>query len=191
RLVRLALTRPRPQRSPGESDRFVRHILVRVRDDTGASGWGEIPRADRDLWDALVDEYAPALVGHRWQRPTEAAAAWQPLAPRPAVAAALDTACWDLWSRQRGIPLAHALGGVRTAVTAGVLWGSELALAAVDQKVNGRVGGGSRRGRLHIRPGGDVEAVRAVGEAFSALVLQVDGGARNTESTKHLVSLPN
>jgi len=189
RLVRLALTRPRPQRSPGESDRFVRHILVRVRDDTGASGWGEIPRADRDLWDALVDEYAPALVGHRWQRPTEAAAAWQPFAPRPAVAAALDTACWDLWSRQRGIPLAHALGGVRTAVTAGVTLGPQPSLELLVQEVNRQVGAGYKRVRLHIRPGWDVEAVRAVREAYPSLVLQVDGGGRYTESPEHLDAL--
>lgn len=105
------------------------------------------------------------------------------------MAAALDTACWDLWSRQRGIPLAHALGGVRTAVTAGVTLGPQPSLELLVQEVNRQVGAGYKRVRLHIRPGWDVEAVRAVREAYPSLVLQVDGGGRYTESPEHLDAL--
>lgn len=189
RLVRLTVTRPRARQRSGGPDRFVRHILVRVRDDAGTSGWGEIPDADDALWDSLVADYAPALVGYRWQRPTEAAAAWRSLAPRPAVAAALDTACWDLWSRQRGTPLAHALGGVRTAVTTGVTLGPQPSVESLVHEVNRQVGAGCKRIRLQIGPGWDVEAVRAVQETYPFLVLQADGGGRYTESPSDLAAL--
>ncbi|WP_068752899.1 enolase C-terminal domain-like protein [Thermobifida cellulosilytica] len=185
RLVRL----PRPRQRSGGCGRFVRHILVRVRDDAGTSGWGEIPDADDSLWEALVTAYAPALVGYRWQRPTEAATAWRSLAYRPAVAAALDTACWDLWSRQRGTPLAHALGGVRTAVATGVTLGPQPSVESLIREVNRQVSAGHKRIRLAIAPGWDVEAVRAVHETYPFLVLQVDGGGRYTESPEDLAAL--
>ncbi|UOE21808.1 O-succinylbenzoate synthase [Thermobifida halotolerans] len=189
-LVRLPLARSGPRRrASGEHDRFARHVLIRVRDESGTSGWGEIPGADDSDWDALVADFAPALVGHCWQRPTEASEAWRPLGPRPAVAAALDTACWDLWSRQRDTPLAHALGGVRTAVTTGVTLGRQSSVEALVREVNRQVGAGCKRVRLEVGPGWDVEAVRAVQATYPFLVLQVDGGGRYTESPEDLAAL--
>ncbi|TDQ52436.1 enolase C-terminal domain-like protein [Actinorugispora endophytica] len=190
-LVRLpvAHSRSRAHAAAGERDRFARHILVRVRDDAGVSGWGEVPGADEAAWDALVSDFAPALVRHRWQRPTETAQAWSSLAPCPAVESALDTACWDLWSSQRGAPLAHALGGTRTAVTTGTTLARQVSVDSLIHEVNRQVGSGFKRIRLEIGPGWDLEAVRAVQETYPYLVLQVDGGGRYTESPEDMAAL--
>ncbi|WP_159940175.1 enolase C-terminal domain-like protein [Nocardiopsis sp. FR6] len=186
RIVELELIRLRPQAGGRGADGPV---LVRVADDEGVSGWGELPHATRARWDALTSAFAPALLHHSWRRPTEAGEAWADLPWDPAVAGALDTACWDLWSRQRSTPLSHALGGERTALTAGVTLTRQVSVESVVTEVNRQVGAGFRRIRLEVEPGWDADVVRAVQTSFPFLVLQVDAGGRYTESPADLDAL--
>lgn len=188
RIVELELIRLRPPaggRGPGADG----PVLVRVADGDGVSGWGELPEASAAQWDALTRAFAPALLGHSWRRPTEAGEAWADLPWDPAVAGALDAACWDLWSRQRDTPLSHALGGERTALTAGVTLTRQAAVESVVTEVNRQVGAGFRRIRLEIAPGWDADVVRAVQSSFPFLVLQADAGCRYTESPADLDAL--
>ncbi|GAA3735174.1 O-succinylbenzoate synthase [Spinactinospora alkalitolerans] len=188
--VRLPLAHPKPRnRGIDERPRFAEHILVRVADDAGTTGWGEITAADPGRWRALVEDFAPALLRHAWQRPTDVAGAWADLPSLPAVESGLDIACWDLWSRQRATPLSHALGGTRTAITAGVTLGRQPTSESLVHEVNRQVGSGFRRIRLEIEPGWDVDVVRAVQEAYPFLVLQVDARGRYTEDPAHLEAL--
>lgn len=187
RIVELELVRLRPSLAGRGADRAV-PVLVRVSDGQ-VSGWGEVPRATPEQWDALSRDFAPALLEHRWRRPTEVADAFADLPWDPALVGALDTACWDLWSRQRATPLAHALGGERTALTAGATLPRQVTLESVVTEVNRQVGAGFRRIRLEVEPGWDTDVVRAVQTSFPFLVLQVDAGGRYTESASDLDAL--
>lgn len=164
-------------------------VLVRVADADGVSGWGEVPGAAPEQWQSLESQFAPALLDHVWSRPTEAGEAWADLPWDPALAGALDTACWDLWSRQRHTPLAYALGGQRTALTAGVSLPQQKTVESAVREVNRQVGAGFRRIRLEISPGWDLDVVHAVQASFPFLVLQVDAVGRYTESPEHLEAL--
>ncbi|WP_306368559.1 enolase C-terminal domain-like protein [Nocardiopsis sp. CC223A] len=188
RIVELELIRLRP-RGRGRRDDGDGPVLVRVADGEGVSGWGEVPWATPEQWAALRSAYAPALLDHGWARPTQAGAAWADLPWDPALAGALDTACWDLWSRQRGTPLAHALGGERTALTAGVTVPRTVSVETLIIEVNRQVGAGFRRVRLEVAPGWDTEVVHAVRSRFPFLVLQADAGGRYSESEGHLEAL--
>lgn len=164
-------------------------VLVRVSDTDGFSGWGEVPGASPGQWESLQTRFAPALLDHVWARPTEAGEAWVDLPWDPSVASALDTACWDLWSRRRHTPLAHALGGERTALTARVSLSRQRTVESAVREVNRQVGSGFRRVRLEISPGWDLDVVHAVQASFPFLVLQVDAGGRYTESPEHVEAL--
>ncbi|QBI53712.1 enolase C-terminal domain-like protein [Streptomonospora litoralis] len=188
-LVRLPLVHSQARGAAGDRPRFVRHALVRVCDEVGTCGWGEVPLIDDDGWRLLVDDYAPALLRHTWIRPTETAGAWADLPWVPTVAAGLDTACWDLWSRQRGTPLSSALGGDRTAFTAGSTVDRQSSAEMLVLEVNRQVGSGYRRVRLEVGPGWDTDVVHTVQESFPFLVLQVDAGGRYTESQADLDAL--
>lgn len=188
RIVELELIRLRPL-TGGRGTAQAGPVLVRVADTEGVSGWGEVPSALPTQWDALVSTFAPALLERPWMRPTEVNAAWADLPSDPALTGALDTACWDLWSRQRGTPLAYALGGERTALTAGTTLPRRKTLESAVTEVNRQVGAGYRRIRLEVEPGWDADVVRAVQASFPFLVLQVDAGGRYTESPDDLDAL--
>lgn len=183
RIIELEMVRLRPS---------VGHdapVLVRVADADQVSGWGELPAASSEQWEALCEQYAPALLNHEWYRPTDASRAWADLPFDPAVSSALDTACWDLWSRRRGTPLAHALGGERTALTAGTTLTCRSTVESMVREVNRQVGAGFRRIRLKIGPGRDLDVLHAIQASFPFLVLQVDAGGLYSESPEHLEAL--
>ena len=167
-------------------------ILIRLTDTTGTVGWGEIPVQAQNAaasWNALTKQYAPRLLAHAWNRPTEVLQAWAEVSPAPGVQAGLDMACWALWSQQRLAPLAHSLGGSRTAVPAGARLELQADPELVVRAANRAAGRGILRLRLDVAPGHDVEPVRALREVYPYLALQVDCGGRYTESPEHLAAL--
>lgn len=194
-LTRLAAIEVRAVRIPvaGETPAVREHILLRVLDDLGREGWGEVPvppeRDPGELWHLTVDSFAPALLEVAWHRPTEVPDAFTGLVHEPVVQSGLDMACWDLWSRRRGTPLAHALGGERTAITAGVTVGRQPDADSAIREVNRQVGSGVLRVRLEIGPGRDVEVVRAVRAAYPFLALQVNAAGRYRECDEDLDAL--
>lgn len=167
------------------------HVLLRLVDDHGTVGWGEIDPGD-DVWDAgecwrlVSGGVGDRLLGLDWHRPEELVdppgplCAEEPGAPTPwtRCAAGLDMACWDLWCRRHDAPLAHAIGGSRTAIAAGSRIGREPAVEMLIDRVNQRVRGGYARVTLEIGPGWDVEPMRAVRQAYPGLVVAVSGGGR-------------
>lgn len=161
----------------------LEHILVRAEDADGAVGWGEIaspsdpyycPETVDTCWMMLQRYLAPALAGVEWAHPSEAGRAWARVRGHHFAKAGLDIACWDLWARASGRPLAGALGGTRATAAAGVSLGIEPTMDELLAQVGRHVADGYGRVKLKIAPGWDVAPVRAVREAYPELLLQVD-----------------
>lgn len=161
-------------------------IIVRVTGDDGVTGWGEVPASD-GCWADIEERVGPALLGLEWDLPEEVSGIGG--LGGSAAASATDMACWDLWCRRQGSPLSHSLGGTRTSVMAGARLNAEPALDVLLTRVNRLVGAGYTRVTLVVRPGWDVEPVRAVRRAFPALALQADAAEAYTEITEHLKAL--
>jgi O-succinylbenzoate synthase len=178
--------------------RRPRSLLVRLTDSGGTVGWGEVLHADTDsaaedatedsVWGDVRERIGPALLGLEWERPEDLAGLRQLGSCK--AAAAVDIASWDLWCRTRGTPVAHALGGTRTSVVTGARLSPEAGLDALVTRVNRYVGSQFARITLEVRPGWDVEPVRAVRRAFPALALQIDASGRyDPASRDHLNAL--
>lgn len=148
-------------------------ILVRLADYGGMTGWGEVVDPDPKTWALLQEGFGQALVGLDWEHPDE-------LGDVPGGSAA-DMACWDLWARMRGVPLAHALGGSRTSLTATVRIGAERNLESLVARVNRHVCAGYAHVTLDVHPGWDIEPLRAVRRAYPALGIGVDARAAYTD----------
>jgi L-alanine-DL-glutamate epimerase-like enolase superfamily enzyme len=97
----------------------VQSVLVRVRTDDGAEGWGEAtpdPNVTGETWEGVAatlrHHLAPALLGHDARNRERSMLALDARVEGAAAAkAALDIALHDLVSRAAGIPLWQILAG--------------------------------------------------------------------------------
>ncbi|MFC7583575.1 enolase C-terminal domain-like protein [Nonomuraea antimicrobica] len=128
-------------------------------------------RARGKTWSKLEESLAALLIGVDWEHPDTV----------PSGDPAVDMACWDLWTRMRGVPLAEAIGGTRTSLMATVRLAPDASVESLVARVNQQVCAGYGHVTLDIRPGWDVEPVRAVRQTYPALPLAVDCGNAYTD----------
>jgi O-succinylbenzoate synthase len=94
--------------------------------------------------------------------------------------AALEGAVFDLASRQAGVSLSEMVGGTRREALVGISLGIESGVDSLLAQVADAARRGYARVKLKIRPGWDIEIVRAVREAFPDLRLTADANAAYT-----------
>src|SRR3954447_14639310 len=97
-----------------------RIILVRVEDEDGAEGWGEVTCGETpgysdewtdSAWITLEKILAPMVVRREF---ASAADVWNGMSwvrGHRMSKAAIETACWDLEAKKLGLPLWRHLGG--------------------------------------------------------------------------------
>ncbi len=177
-------------------------VLVTV-EDRGAAGVGEcVADADpfysyettRTAWHLIADFIAPAILGREWSHPRELFDALGVIRGHHMAKAAVEMAAWDLFARQHGRPLAEVLGGspaiIERGIAAGVSIGIQDSLEQLEERVRVELEAGYRRIKIKIKPGWDVEPVRAIRARFGAIPLMVDANAAyRLSDADHLGSL--
>jgi O-succinylbenzoate synthase len=184
-LIELCL----PLSSPFETSSGVeterRALIVRAVTPFG-EGWGECVAASSPHYSSEYTDGArevitrfllPRLAAGDWSSATEVAGALAAVKGHQMAKAALEAAILDAELRAAGVPLAAYLGAQRTRVPAGVAVGITSSVGELLDVVAGYIETGYRRVKLKIRPGWDVEVVRAVRERFGEVALQVDANA--------------
>jgi len=180
-------------------------ILVSVHAD-GLEGWGECTAMEgpwfsyetiETAWHLLRDFLGPMVLECDLDEPRDLTRRFAPVRGHPMARAALEIAAWDLWARRRACRLADVLhedarggagdtetgrsaGDVPGRVPVGISLGIESSPSALVDEVAHRVAEGYGRVKLKIKPGWDVDIVRAVRERWPGLPLQVDANAAYT-----------
>ena len=186
RLVRLTLVRPFETSFGRVEARDV--PLVRMMAD-GVEGWGEIVADREPLFSAetittarhvLADCFIPALLGRPLTSVHDVAAALRRFKGHQMAKAGLELAFMDLAARSRGLSIRDAIGGTRDRVAVGVSLGIEPDDPTLVGQVLAHVAQGYQRIKLKIKPGWDLDIVRAVREAYPAGLLSVDANSAYT-----------
>lgn len=164
-------------------------LLVHVRTDAG-EGWGECVAMADPLYSSeyaagaeavLRDYLVPALLEAPETTAEEFGRLVQVIRGHRMAKAALETALLDAELRAAGTSFASYFGAVRTTVECGVSVGIAPSIDALIAEVAGYVDDGYRRIKLKIRPGWDLEPVRAVrDELGDDVLLQVDANTAYT-----------
>lgn len=163
-----------------------RIIIVEALDESGAVGYGECTAMEQPLfnhesvdaaWTVILGTICPML---SVAMPTSAAQVSESLSAirgnRMAIAA-VENAIWDLEAKLLGVPLWKHLGGVQRTIDTGVSIGLQSSVDILIEKVHREVEAGYQRIKLKIKPGQDVELVRAVRERFGDILLSVDANS--------------
>ena len=165
-------------------------VVVHLRDEDGNEGWGEGPALDHpyylpdttaSTYRTAVDFALPLALRAADPDPRTVATAMSVIRGNTFARAGVEEAFWSLRAAAEGTTLRGLMGGERDAVPVG----ESLSIAdTVDEtlaEVRLRLSEGYQRIKLKIRPGWDVEPVRAVRETFGDdLFLQVDANAAYT-----------
>jgi O-succinylbenzoate synthase len=190
--VRLPLVRP--FRTSSAYRTHIEHILVRLIDEDGAEGWGEIATAIDPFYNAETTETAwhlsrdflgPMVIGHSWDDAIGFRALYGKVKGNRFARSGMEMAAWDLLGRKSGQSLKSMLGGIRTEVEVGVSLGIENDISKLMNQVAKYVDEGYRRVKLKVAPGWDIEPVKAVREEWPELPLQVDANSAYTLNDIH------
>jgi O-succinylbenzoate synthase len=168
----------------GKSD--LRRILLVEADVDGVAGWGESTAGENPFysyetvetaWHILRDYLWPIVRGREI---AAAADVWDLLAPvrgHNMAKAALEIALWDAEAKQKNVPLAKLLGGTRAEIPCGVSIGIQPTVDDLIAKVDEALAAGYQRIKIKIKPGHDIEPVRALRERFPQIRLMVDANS--------------
>ncbi len=173
-------------------------ILVTVWAD-GVEGWGESPVEDgpwfsaetvETAWHVLRDFLIPMMLGQEIERAADVFARMGRVRGHPMAKTGLEEALWDVEAREKGVPLARLLGGVRDRIISGVSVGIQDTLPELLEQVEGYLAQGYRRVKVKIKPGWDLDVVRELRSRWPTVPLMVDANSAYTlADTGHLAAL--
>jgi O-succinylbenzoate synthase len=177
-------------------------VLVAVHGE-GLTGWGECAASAwpgfsyetvATAWHILSDFIVPGVLGQTINAPCDAIDGYDWIRGHPMAKAALEAALWDLLAQAEGVSLADKLAPPgrydqprRERVPVGVSIGIQPSLDDLLSRIESFVALGYRRVKIKIKPGWDLEVVRAVRRRFPDLSLMVDANSAYTLSDAPLL----
>ncbi len=150
-------------------------VLVSVYSGDGHVGYGEstsMPyplyneETTETVWYMLEKFLIPKLLTADISAPEEVAELFAPIRRNNMAKAALEGAVWDLYCKQKGISLAAGLGGSKQKIDVGVSIGIEPTVDLLLKKVEGFINEGYKKIKVKVKPGFDVEPMRAIRKTF-------------------------
>jgi O-succinylbenzoate synthase len=196
RRIRIPLVAPFETSFGVQTERDI--LLVKAITSEG-EGWGECvateePTYSREYVDGaqhvLVHHLLPRLFGVARLSAEDVAEILRPVHGHQMAKAAIEMAVLDAQLRSSGESFGQYFGAVRSEVDCGVSVGIHRSIPELLKTVGDYLDQGYRRVKLKIKPGWDLEPVRAVRERFGDVPLQVDANtAYKVAHAKHLAEL--
>ena len=149
----------------------------------GVTGWGEAapwgPPLYSPEWAAGVfilvrDWLAPQLIGQDIDSGEQLQEKLRPFKGNHFAKASLDLAWWDLHAKMSQQPLWRLLGGLSDTADVGADFGVMETFDLLLQTIDKAVQVGFKRIKLKMRPGWELEVIRAVRRAFPQTLFHVD-----------------
>jgi len=169
-------------------DRTV--VLVELLAD-GVTGWAEVTTTEGPFFNSETPETAwliirgflvPLLLGKDVVSASEIPSIFAAIRGHEMARAAVENGLWDVEAQQTKLSLAKLLGGTHSEITCGVSLGLQATPEVLLEKVAVELRAGYQRIKLKIKPGRDLEFVRAVRNANSDILLSVDANSAYTLS---------
>jgi O-succinylbenzoate synthase len=187
REIRLPLVHPFETSFGRTSERRI--VLVRVIDRDGTEGWGECTVGEgpfyceewtESAWATLTTFLAPIVIGQEIEKAADVWRLMRPVRGNRMAKAAIETACWDLEAKQRGLPLWKHLGGQHNEIPCGVSIGIQKTPDDLIEKIEIELAAGYQRIKIKIKPGWDANIVEQVRKRFPEIRLMADANSAYT-----------
>jgi o-succinylbenzoate synthase len=186
RTVRLPLHEPFETSFGRIHSRLI--FLVSVRGQ-GLTGWGEVVASEEPRYSyetvetarhVLRDFLAPSMLSRAVVSLEDLASRFNSFRGHNMAKAGLELAFMDLLAKTKGESLSQLIGGTRAKIAVGVSLGIQPSLDALLERVDDYLSKGYQRIKLKIKPGWDIDVVRAVRERHPDILLSVDANSAYT-----------
>ena len=167
----------------------LRRIVLLEADVDGVTGWGESTAGEDPYYSyetvetarlMLRDYLWPLLKGREFATAGEVFDLFARVRGHNMAKAGLEIALWDAEAKIKKVPLAKLLGGAREEISCGVSIGIQPSIEQLVAKVEKELAAGYQRIKIKIKPGWDIEPVRALRERFPRIRLMVDANSAYT-----------
>lgn len=161
-------------------------ILLSLTNEDGETGYGECSAFTTPFYTEefrgsalllLKDCLLPAILNQEITTPDQLQDLFSGIKRNNMAKAAVDTALWDLFAKQKHQSLAAAIGGNKKQVLAGVSIGIQNSPDQLVSKVRRYVRAGYQRVKVKIKPNADYEYLKAVRDRFPGLMLMADANS--------------
>jgi O-succinylbenzoate synthase len=196
RRIRLTLVAPFETSFGVQTERDI--LLVKALTTEG-EGWGECVALEGPGYSheyvegaqhVMIHHLLPRLLDQASLEAEDVGRLLRPVHGHPMAKAAIETAILDAQLRARGESFAKHFGAVRSAVDCGVSVGIHRSIPELLKTVGDYLDQGYMRIKLKVKPGWDIEPVRAVRSHFGDVPLQVDANtAYSLADAAHLAQL--
>ncbi|GMA50290.1 o-succinylbenzoate synthase [Alicyclobacillus contaminans] len=180
-----------------EEDKDV--VIVELRTANGGVGFGECVASTAPLYSEETNDTAwhvmeRFLIPKLFELDIQSAAdlrsvsiAFAPIKRNNMAKAALEMAVWDAWANEQQTPLPELLGGERREIPVGISVGIQPTIPDLLRKIEGYLEQGFQRIKVKVKPGWDVDVLRAIRQAFGDIPLMADANsAYRLDDADHL-----
>ncbi|HUK27600.1 MAG TPA: o-succinylbenzoate synthase [Candidatus Acidoferrales bacterium] len=139
--------------------------------------------------EVIVRQLAPILLNRSLERPADFLEATEAIHGHNMAVATVEMALWDLQGKMEGVSISTLLAGVRGEIDACVTIGIQSSPGQLLDKLRDFIEQGYRAVNLKIKPGFDVDYVRAVRTHFPNVSLRTDANAAYRMEDPRLIQL--
>jgi len=160
-------------------------ILTKLHTDEGI-GVGEVDCLHGPIYSyettgtalhVLQQWIIPRLLGAEISEPAELVDMMEDIRGHNMAKSGLEVAFWDIYSRVKGQTIASLLGGKRKAIVSGVSIGMKDTVDQVIADAEAFLEKGYQRLKIKIKPGKDVEVMRALRKRFPDTMMMADANS--------------
>lgn len=164
-------------------------LLLEVKDELGRIGWGEsvafvapwyTEETLKTTWHMLEDFLIPLILNKEIKHPDEVGRLFATVRKNYMAKSAIEGAVWDLYAQSKNQSLTEALGGNKDKIEVGISIGIQPTIEQQIAVVNQAIKYGYKRIKVKIKPGWDVNVIRALREEFPNLPMMADANSAYT-----------
>ena len=161
-------------------------VITKIVTDNGIVGWGESSSLDIPMytheWNEGIFLFLNSYVVPRLKNATistidDYRQIIAPLKRNNVAKAGPESALYDIFAKEKNLPLATYLGGVRKQIDIGESIGIKANINDVLKTIEKTMEEGRKRFKIKIEPGSDIVPLRAIRKAFPTIDLMVDANA--------------
>ena len=174
-------------------------LVLEAKTEDGLVGYGEgvaftapwyTEETVTSMEHVLTQFLIPAILHKDIAHPDELQAIFKSIRRNAMAKACIEGAFWDLYAQTTQQSLAQAIGGTANRITVGVSIGIQPTVEQLLKTIDSYLKEGYKRIKIKIKPGWDIDVVKAVRDHFGDIPLMVDANSAYTlNDIEHLKQL--